>query len=206
MLSSRPPVTRTATPKPVTTGSLNIRRLYRLSPTGFIGCFVIGLVEGAFWTLGPVFAQDRAMSLAEVTLFMAAFVAGGTISQWPLGRWSDRMDRRIVIAAAAIGTVGTGLTLAFLPFESQTVALAIAVLHGAFMIPLYALCLAHANDYAPNEALVETSSGLLLIYGTGAVIGPLIAGSVMDITDAGQLFVFIAEIGRASLGKSVPSV
>ena len=185
-------LTRTATPKPVTTGSLNIRRLYRLSPTGFIGCFVIGLVEGAFWTLGPVFAQDRAMSLAEVTLFMAAFVAGGTISQWPLGRWSDRMDRRIVIAAAAIGTVGTGLTLAFLPFESQTFTLAIAVLHGAFMIPLYALCLAHANDYAPNEALVETSSGLLLIYGTGAVIGPLIAGSVMDITDAGQLFVFIA--------------
>jgi MFS family permease len=150
------------------------------------------MVEGAFWTLGPVFAQDRAMSLAEVTLFMAAFVAGGTVSQWPLGHWSDRMDRRIVIAAASIGTVGTGLTLAFLPFESQTTALAVAVLHGAFMVPLYALCLAHANDYAPNESLVETSSGLLLIYGTGAVVGPLIAGSVMDVTDAGQLFVFIA--------------
>lgn len=185
-------LTRTASPKPVETATLSIRRLYRLSPTGFVGCFIIGLVEGAFWTLGPVFAQDRAMSLAEVTFFMAAFVAGGTLSQWPLGRWSDRMDRRIVIAAACLGTVGTGLALAFLPLENQAIALAIAVLHGAFMIPLYALFLAHANDYAPSEALVETSSGLLLVYGTGAVIGPLIAGSAMDIGAAGQLFVFIA--------------
>ena len=184
----------TASPKPVETAKLGIRRLYRLSPTGFVGCFIIGLVEGAFWSLGPVFARDRAMSLAEVTFFMAAFVAGGTLSQWPLGRWSDRTDRRIVIAVTAAGTVVTGLLLAFAPIASWNVALAIAILHGAFMIPLYALCLAHANDYAPREALVETSSGLLLVYAGGAVLGPVIAGLAMDLAAPGHLFVFIAAL------------
>ena len=182
----------TASPKPVETSKLGILSLYRLSPTGFVGCFIIGLVEGAFWSLGPVFAQDRAMNLAEVTFFMAAFVAGGTLSQWPLGRWSDRTDRRIVIAVAGSGTVVTGLLLAFAPLGSWSLALAIAMLHGAFMIPLYPLCLAHANDYAPREALVETSSGLLLVYAGGAVLGPVIAGVAMDLAAPGHLFVFIA--------------
>jgi MFS family permease len=190
----------TASPKPVETAKLGILSLYRLSPTGFIGCFIIGLVEGAFWSLGPVFAQDRAMSLAEVTFFMAAFVAGGTLSQWPLGRWSDRTDRRIVIAVTAAGTVVTGLLLAFAPLASWGQALAIAMLHGAFMIPLYALCLAHANDHAPRDALVETSSRLLLVYAGGAVLGPVVAGLAMDLADPGHLFTFIAALlGALSL-------
>jgi MFS family permease len=157
----------TASPKPVETSKLGILSLYRLSPTGFVGCFIIGLVEGAFWSLGP-------------------------LSQWPLGRWSDRTDRRIVIAVAGSGTVVTGLLLAFAPLGSWSLALAIAMLHGAFMIPLYPLCLAHANDYAPREALVETSSGLLLVYAGGAVLGPVIAGVAMDLAAPGHLFVFIA--------------
>ena len=141
------------------------------------------------------------MSLFEVTLFMAAFVAGGTLSQWPLGRWSDKTDRRLVIAVACIGTVATGLTLAFAPLEGWYFWLALAVLHGAFMFPIYALCLAHANDYAATSDLVATSGGLLLVYSAGAVVGPLIAGPAMDQGGEGLLFAFIALfLGLMALG------
>ncbi|MDX1401897.1 MAG: MFS transporter [Kiloniellales bacterium] len=181
-----------ANPKPVETAKINILRLYRLSPTGFLGCFIIGLAEGAFWTLGPVFGQARSMSLAEVTYFMAAFMAGGTISQWPLGRWSDKVDRRIVMAICCLVALCTALSLAFVPFENPAISLGLAVLHGAFMLPLYALCLAHANDYAPSEALVETSGGLLLVYSAGAILGPVIVGPLMDLEGPYTLFVTIA--------------
>ena len=183
-----------ATPMPPQSARVRIALLYRLSPGGFIGCLAIGLIEGAFWTLGPVFAQDRGLPVAEITLFMVAFMIGGTVSQWPLGRFSDRVDRRIVIIACCLGTTATGLALAFAPLEGLPLAFALACLHGAFMIPLYPLCLAHANDYAPTESLVEVSSGLLLIYAAGAILGPLLVGLAMDLGGAGALFLTMAAI------------
>lgn len=132
------------------------------------------------------------MQISEVTLLMVAFVLGGTLSQWPLGWISDRTDRRYVIAVTAIGTVGTGLVLAYwVPPDFYTV-FSIAVLHGALMVPLYALCVSHANDQAPNDRLVEISGGLLLVYSVGATIGPTLAAVFMEGGRPGGLFVFIA--------------
>ncbi len=187
-------LTPTAAPKPIAEARLRIGRLFRLSPTGFVGCFAIGIVEGSFWTLGPVFADARGFPVLEITLFMSAFVVGGTLSQWPIGKYSDRVDRRQVIVACCLGTTCTGLALAFLDFGGLAATFAVAGLHGAFMIPLYALLLAHTNDYAPTETLVETSSGLLLVYASGAVIGPLVVAPAMDQAGPGALFMAMAVV------------
>jgi MFS family permease len=185
-------LTSTASPKPIPRATLRIRYLFRLSPSAFIGCFAVGLVEGAFWSFGPVFGQLKGLSIAEVTGFMAAFMVGGTLSQWPIGRLSDRVDRRLMITACAFGSLATGLTLAIAPLSSPFAMLAVAVAHGAVMLPIYALCIAHANDYAPSEDLVETSGGLLLVYAGGAMLGPMIVGPLMEAFGPGQLFFFIA--------------
>jgi MFS family permease len=185
-------LTPTSAPKPIAAARLDIAKLFRLSPAGFVGCLIVGLVEGAFWSLGPVFAQGSHMSIAEVTLFMSAFVVGGTLSQWPLGRLSDRIDRRLVIAGCALGTVFTGLAMAFFEFHTINMTLALAILHGGFMIPIYALALAHVNDHAPNDALVATSGGMLLIYAVGAVVGPAVAAPLMEAFGLGTLFLFMA--------------
>ena len=186
-------LTSTAAPKPIAEAKVRIGKLYRLSPAGFVGCLVVGIAEGAFWAMGPVFAQERGLSVFDITLFMSAFMVGGTISQWPIGSLSDKMDRRLVIAGCALGTVGTGIAIATITSSEPWIVFGLATLHGAFMFPLYALCLAHANDFAPNEALVETSSGLLLIYAIGAVIGPLAAAPLME-QDSGYLFLMIVAI------------
>lgn len=187
-------LTTAAAPKPVAVARLDLPALYRVSPTGFIGCLLVGLVEGAFWSLGPVFAQGRGMAVSEITLFMAVFVVGGTLSQWPLGRLSDHMDRRLVIAACGLCGTGTAVAIGLTAFDGFLAQLALAALHGALMLPLYALCLAHANDFAPSDKLVETSSGLLLVYGAGAVVGPLCAAPVMDRYGIAALFLTIAGV------------
>jgi len=181
-------------PTPPPFARINVTALYRLSPVGFIGCLIYGMVDGAFWTLGPVFAQDRDFSIAAITLFMSAFMLGGTISQWPIGWISDRIDRRIMIVGCCVGTIGTGLALTFLPDHEGTLSFAVASLHGAFMLPLYALILAHANDFAPTEKLVETSSGLLLVFGAGAIIGPITVAPLMEQLDAGYLFLVMSVV------------
>ncbi len=185
-------LTPTAEPTPIPTARLELKGLISISPAGTVGCFLVGAVEGAFWTLGPVFGQLRSMSVLEVTLLMAAFVFGGTLSQWPLGRLSDRYDRRLVILPAALACVGTGFLIALWTPPSFSATLALAAVHGALMVPLYALCLAHANDNIPTEKLVQTSSGLLLIYSVGAAIGPFVAASAMELAGAGGLFIFIS--------------
>lgn len=184
----------TATPKPIAEARLRIGRLFRYSPSGFIGCLLFGLVDGAFWSLTPIFVQDQGLSVASVTLVMSLFVVGGTLSQWPLGRWSDKIDRRWVLALACAGATSTGLAIGLLPLDNRLLVYALACAHGAFMIPIYPLLLAHVNDYAPNDALVETSSGLLLLYAAGAILGPFIAAPLMDAFTASALFIFIAAV------------
>lgn len=184
-------LTPTPTPTPIPSARLNLRWLYTVSPAGVVGCLLAGMAEGAFWSLGPVFAQGRGMVTADIALLMAAFVFGGTLSQWPLGWVSDKIDRRIVIAVVSFGTVLSGLAIGFdvLPAKYQTLAL--AVVHGALMIPIYALCISHANDNVPNSRMVETSGGLLLAYSIGATIGPLTASLFMGGSREGGLFLFI---------------
>ena len=185
-------LTPATTPKPIPTAKLNLRYLFTLSPAGALGCLLVGAAEGAFWSLGPVFAQERGMPVADVTLLMVAFVLGGTLSQWPLGWASDKIDRRIVISATAFGTICTGLILAFWHPPEFWAVFAVAVVHGALMVPLYALCVSHANDAAPNDRLVEISGGLLLVYSVGATIGPTAAAAFMEGDRPGGLFIFIA--------------
>ena len=187
-------LTPTSEPTPIPTAKLELKGLLSITPVGTAGCFLVGMVEGAFWTLGPLFGQLRAMSVYEVTLLMAAFVLGGTLSQWPLGRLSDRVDRRMVILPVALGTVFTGLLIAFWPFSDLWSTLAVACTHGALMVPLYALCLAHANDNVSIEKLVQVSGSLLLVYSIGAAIGPLIAAPIMNGFGSGGLFIFISAV------------
>lgn len=179
-------------PAPIPTAKLRIGRLYRLSPTGFVGIFLVGLADGAFWTFGPVFAQDKGYAVQDIALFMGAFMAGGTILQWPLGWLSDQVDRRLVIALCSAATIATGLALAFWEPPGIWAGFGLALLHGGVMVPIYALCIAHSNDFAPNEEMVEVSSGLLLLYGGGAAIGPVALGPAMEWLGSGSLFGMIA--------------
>ncbi len=187
-------LTPTPTPTPIPSARLNLRKLYRVSPAGVVGCLLSGMAEGAFWSLGPVFAQGRGMTTSDIALLMAAFVFGGTLSQWPLGWVSDKIDRRIVIAAVSFGTVVSGLLIGFDLVPSGTPTFALAVAHGALMIPIYALCISHANDSVPNSRMVETSGGLLLAFSIGATIGPMSAALFMGGGNAGGLFLFIGVV------------
>ncbi len=187
-------LTPTREPTPIPDARLDLPGLVKLSLVGTVGCFLVGMAEGAFWTLGPVFGQQRGMAVFEVTLLMGAFVLGGSLSQWPIGRISDNHDRRVVILPVALATIVTGLIMAYTGNLSAGPTIALAVAHGALMLPIYALCLAHVNDSAPTDRFVQVSSGLLLIYSAGAALGPLAAAPLMDRFGPGGLFIFVSGV------------
>ncbi|MFO1351065.1 MAG: MFS transporter [Gammaproteobacteria bacterium] len=196
-------LTSTAAPTPIRQVRLRLGRLYRMSPVGIVGCFFIGVANGAFGGLGPVYAQRLGLSVGGVALFMSAGVVGGAIAQFPIGKLSDRTDRRLVIigvcvAAAAIelGLAATGglASLATVrPLPPSTI-IAVVGLLGCTIYTMYALCVAHTNDFIATQDFVEASSGLLMTYGLGAICGPLLAAYLMQHLGPGGLFVFTAAI------------
>ncbi len=181
-------------PPPLLEVKLRLRWLFSRSVIGCVGCFSVGLANGAFWTLGPVFSQESGMSIHSVAIFMSVAVIGGALSQWPAGKVSDTMDRRKVIGACCFfaGIMGLGLTLVH--GNSVTGMWVFIFLFGVFTFPVYSLCVAHANDSVSREDFVEVSSGLLLIFGVGAIIGPLLASKLIQHFGQPALFLFTATI------------
>ena len=189
-------LTRSAQPAPVAEARLQPAKLYGVSPVGVIGVFLAGAATGAFWSLGPVYAVEAGADTGEVAIFMSIAVLGGALVQWPVGRLSDRVDRRaVVLGACAVGALAAG-GLVVTGAERSLLIAALAALFGAAALPLYAICAAHAFDLVERSDFIETSSGLLLANGVGAVAGPLAAALFMRLAGPEGLF---AATGAAHL-------
>jgi len=159
---------------------------------GVVACFVIGLVNGSFGTMGAIYASAIGLGTTTVALFMSAAVVAGAITQFPFGRLSDRIDRRLVLIVACLGASLTAAGFVLLaPVDPPTVIL-LAALFGGFVYVMYALAVAHANDFADPSDFVATASGLLLVYGLGAIAGPILAGGAMAALGDSGLFAFTA--------------
>jgi len=189
-------MTRSAQPEPPQTVRLRLLRLYRLSPVGVVGSFAVGLANGAFWTLGPVYAVSTGGGSDGAAVFMATAAISGAIGQWPLGRASDKMDRRrVIVFACAAGAVAS--VLMWRLGDDAAARLACTIGFGLFAIPIYALAAAHMNDMVESDGFVEAASGLLLTFSVGAMIGPVIASSAMDAFGPSTLFAYTAVVHLA---------
>jgi len=188
------PVSLTTATQPAPIQQFRLRWLYRISPVGAMGCLTVGFANGSFWGLAPVFAQRSELSLEQISFFMSAAIIGGALLQWPLGRLSDRIDRRYVVTIACVSGALAGIGLAYVGGRSFETLLGLGLLFGGFAFPLYSLCIAHANDMVEPGDRVDVSSGLLLIFGIGAVLGPFIASAVMDLAGHRAMFLYTAAV------------
>lgn len=188
-------MTRASQPDPPKTTQLRLKRLYRLSPVGIVGAFVTGMANGPFWSLGPVFAQSAAPSdgAAAAAVFMAVGAIAAAIGQWPLGRASDKIDRRKVILVACFGASAAGImTAVFGGGDSATTRLLCVAAFGAFAVPLYSLVVAHMNDMIEGDGFIEAAGGMLLTYAFGAILGPIAASAAMSMFGFSSLFFWTA--------------
>ena len=165
--------------------------LTRTAPIAVTGCVLSGLVGGAFYALVPAWMQDQGTPRATIALFMLMAVLGGFAFQIPVGRLSDRFDRRIVLAFLGLGFAGTAIVMVLLPRSLPTI-LPAAVLLGGFMSTLYPVCVAHAHDRMPAGRVVAVSGRLILVSGLGSVLGPLIGASLMARFEIDGVFYFMA--------------
>jgi MFS family permease len=153
--------------------------LYRNSPLGVVGVTVSGLISATIFSMGPVYARLSGLATTKVATFMGVSILAAAVTQYPVGRLSDRMDRRTVIAAVCtLATLVAGSIVAF-PAMPHAVFLTLAALFSGLVLTLYSLSISHVNDKLEPAQMVAASSALLLLNGTAAAIGPVLAGALM---------------------------
>jgi len=185
-------LTRSPAPTPISTVRFQYREVYKSAHIAIGGAFAGGLVTSGFWVLGPLIATARSLTPEQIGIFMAVTLLGGATLQLPIGRLSDRYDRRLVLAGLAILGAIVCITAATIPHTSPYTLYMLMFLFGGTTFPFYSISLAHAND-SSTLPLIEIGSVVLLVNSAGAVIGPIITARAMDIWPSG-MFIFSAFI------------
>ena len=201
------------TPRPIENVSLDPGAIWRNSPIAAAACFLVGVSNGAFGTLGPVYGAQIGLTPANIAYMMSLPIISGAAMQLPFGRLSDKTDRRYVLAG--ISAVAALTVLAFIMLRSQSpgVVLALSGLFGAAAFSLYGIAVAHANDHADTGAFVKVSGGLLMLFGLGTIVGPILAAWAMNrigpeglfiVTAGAHLMIIVYAIQRTYRRASVP--
>lgn len=192
-------LTRASAPPPPPLEPLNFRALWKTSPLGLTAALAAGVVNSSFNGLAPVYAHDMGLSVEATSAFVATVVFGGLLLQWPMGRMSDRTDRRNVMMVATLGTAACCAAIVSVPHGNTLGLFLFGLAYGGFSFTVYSLAAAHTNDFAPPDRLIQTASGLLIAYGIGAVIGPMLSAALMGRFGPNAMFM-LSGLVHGSLG------
>lgn len=164
-----------------TTQPMSLRTLFRSSPLGTVGIFMLGGVYATQSGMSAVFGTEIGLNTSQIALLVAMLFGGALVLQYPIGWLSDRIDRRkLIFGASAAGAVACGLGWMA---ESLWSLLAAAFFAGGVTTPLYSLFLAYTNDSLPAKDMPAASGGLVFTFGVGAIAGPIVAGWTMQRID-----------------------
>ncbi|SMO36156.1 MFS transporter [Paracoccus laeviglucosivorans] len=188
ILLSRQPAPQFSTIKP-----MSFAKLYRVSPLGCVGIFLMGGVFSALFGMASVWGSTKGLTVTEISAFVAAIYAGGLVLQYPIGWLSDHSDRRFIV----MGLSALGFLTALFTFFAQPGIwglLATAAIVGGVANPVYSLLLAYTNDFLEQSDMAAASAGLLFINGVGAITGPLITGWLMSVMGPDGFWAYLAAL------------
>ena len=189
------PILLSISPTPAfeTAKPMQLKTLIKISPLGCFGMFLLGGVFSAQFGMSAVYGVAAGLTIAQISLFVSSIYVGALLMQYPIGWFSDRVDRRLVILIVA--SLGGVMSLVAFSFDQYFSALLVAAfIIGGTSNPLYSLLIAYTNDYLEADDMASASGGLIFINGMGAIAGPLVTGKVMDTFGTQAFFMVIATL------------
>lgn len=187
-------LTRTGNPRLEARSRFGLRQLIAASPLGVFGCAVEGLVNGAIYGMGAVYAKSIGLADGEVSLFFSSMLFGALVLLFPIGTLSDRFDRRKVLLALALAGVAGAVLIGVFGARDYRLLLGLAFLVGGLTSPIYGLSVAQTNDYVKREDFTAAAGGLLLAYSIGASIGPAAAAGAMSAIGPIGLWAYVVVV------------
>lgn len=176
---------------------VNIFYILKKTPIGFFGNLTSGLILGAFYAMGPVFAREINLSMIEISQVMGFTILGGLALQWPFGLLSDIFERRKILLLNTSLLTLICVVLAFSHHFPFWGLLLLLIIFGGCSFTLYPLSITYCSDYFSSKAITAVTSACLIIYGIGCIFGPIISAIVMRQTKPEGLFMYMAVLTGA---------
>lgn len=183
-------------PSPPPAERMGLIAVYRLAPAALVGCVAIGLMNSALLNLAPLYGAQVGLAPAAAGGLLTAFQMGSLLLQWPIGWLSDRMDRRRVIVGGALAVAAISLLVGLVGHRvGQGWALfALIGLWGGVGLSIYAVCIAHATDFARPEQMAPVCSSLILGWAVGSSVGPTAGSFAMEALGPGGVFLYAGAV------------
>lgn len=185
-------LTSSPQPRPLASAKLDLGLLIRTSPVAAVAAFCCGMANGSFGTLAPVYGYEQGLNAGGIAFLFAIAAIAGAAGQIPFGRLSDRIDRRWVMVGLGGGAALTGAVIFVLNPGAGWLMYVLFAIYGLTANPLYAIAVAHANDFAREGEFARVAGGMLLILGVGLAIGPTLASLLMGGISPVALFLVTA--------------
>ncbi|MVT00548.1 MFS transporter [Devosia marina] len=195
-------LTSSPQPKPLQSARVDIGLLYRTSPVAAIAAFSVGMANGAFGTLAPVYGYQRGLDAGGIALLFSVAAILGAVAQVPFGRLSDRIDRRLVLIGLSGFAAMVGALIVLINPGAGWGMYVLFAAYGFAANPIYAVAVAHANDFARDGDFAKIAGGMLLILGVGLAIGPAVASLIMGAWNPVGLFLVTATFHGALAGAA----
>jgi len=198
-------ISASATPVFEAPERISFLELFRLSPMGLTGCFLNGVAQGAIYIALALYGRAIGLDTGAIGALIGFIMLGGMLFQFPLGRLSDRIDRRLVIVGAAGLAVPLCLVLAWAGGSVANLFVlytGVGIL-GGLTLPVYSICVAHTNDFLKPGQIVAASGTLVLVLGAGVVFGPTLGSLAVERYGPGGLFFLLAIIQGCTVATAL---
>jgi len=180
--------------------SMSLKELYKTSPLGMVGSLFYGTAQSALFSLLAVYATSMNFTIFEISVVTFLLAISGAVAQFPIGKLSDKFDRRLVIVYTTFGAAFFALCAIFasrqmyLPGDLGTSKLwfyVFLILFSFCSLPMFAIIFAHTNDFIPKEKFVAAGASLQFAFGLGAISGPFLCSVFMNVIGSNGYFVFL---------------
>lgn len=176
---------------PDTPDSIRFFQIVKFSPFGVVGCIASGLILSALYSFLPIFSESKQISSANL---MSITIAGGVLLQWPIGKLSDRFERRktllIVVAIAFLFSL-----FVFVYKQAPTNSILIfTFLIGGFLFTLYPLSITQVCDHLDHSHITTATAFLLVAYGLGSVLGPITSSLMIKALGIQSIFLYFTAL------------
>ena len=173
-------LTRRIHPKPLKLISVSFFGYFKAVPQSLTAVLFAGVINGSFYGLAPVFAQEVGFDTSSIAQFMSLTIFAGLLAQWPMGILSDKFKRSVLIRINTV-LIGAISLLMSINANAHPMMLAATFVFGLFAFTLYPLSSALANSRVTDEDRVGVSSALLMAFGVGAGFGSTVIAQLMQM-------------------------
>jgi len=188
------PLTLTTVQQPETPKVQRLRPMLavRLSPLAAAGVVVAAVSSASFRMVGPLYGQEVGLSAGQIAWFLASFVLGGALAQYPVGWLADKYDRRWVLIWLSVAAIASSALPILVQGMGTSGIMAGALVFGLTTFPIFSVASAHAHDYATSDERVELSAALMFFFALGAIAAPYLASTLIAAYGPPAMFVMIA--------------